>query len=90
MANAHIPTPNELYWDESCDRCGKRRGSHFAVGHGKDHQCWCPGADGKRDPNSLGWLKGRNIKPTTPVPPLKPLSIECPCGINRKDCEYHK
>lgn len=94
LGGAHNLKPyvssNQAYWDETCDRCGKRRGSHFAIGHGSSHQSWCPDADGKRDPNSLGWyVKYERVGRLTPTPIQLP-SLECPCGINRSECIYHK
>lgn len=75
-----------------CTACGFERGSHYPRGIPYAGQRLCPKmiASGGTMPNTIG--KIFTVKKSSPPAktPTKTFSRECPCGIFRADCSYHK
>jgi hypothetical protein len=77
VAKATYPSP---LFSSSCEVCGKSYG---------DHNVWsnaCPAAEiGKFAKTFFTPKLSAEAKKNS-----KPVSRECPCGIVRADCDYHK
>lgn len=72
----------DLFRDK-CRNCGEEAGNHHS------RSAACP------DHTNQDWSRThkfhlKDVHPTTTVTTQKPLSKECPCGISRQDCTYHK
>lgn len=56
----------------------------------KDYTCWdCGYYGGRHEPTCP--RKGY-LNPSAPKAPAAPapVRVECPCGIHREDCDYHR
>lgn len=93
-----LPTCDEVNWDYICEICGNDWGNNHSAHTGEcfaknglhgagtywKHPFFPPIADLKeldKQVKDLTWSYTKNNKP---------LSRECPCGIARVDCDYHK
>lgn len=59
----------------------------------KDYTCWdCGYYGGRHEPScpKKGYLMPSEPKSPTAAPAAAPGSTECPCGIHREDCDYHR
>lgn len=56
----------------------------------KDYTCWDCGYYGGR--HELTCPKKGYLMPSAPKAPAapEPVRVECPCGIHREDCDYHR
>jgi len=84
-----LPTIDRVNWKLICANCGKDWGHSHISGDGSCVDL--PGSFWKRSkasPNMNGDILPENTWKYTPS--FKPKSRECPCGIARVDCDYHK
>ena len=83
--------PNDWYhhipFSDLCDNCGEDCGGHHGVSACCQHGAHPPGSKWKAKSSAA---KRPDPFIGTPKPSAKkPLSPECPCGINRASCTYH-
>jgi hypothetical protein len=59
----------------------------------KDYTCWdCGYYGGRHEPTCprKGYLNPSAPKAPPPAAPARGADTECPCGIHREDCDYHR
>ena len=74
-----------IHFDDLCANCGRRCGSHAMIDAMCPHSTtssWAPKNGTTKQPDPF-------IKAPELIAAAKPLSKECPCGINRSQCTYH-
>jgi len=87
-----LPTIDRVNWKLICANCGKDWGHNHTSGTGV-----CMDVHGrfldttfKLATNPSKWLSCPTEIPWKYTESAKPKSRECPCGIARVDCDYHK
>jgi hypothetical protein len=73
--------------NKKCFHCGGTAGNH------ESYDGYCP--INPNQPPFGGWRHSKfielaDVELVVPQKNEKKLSKECPCGISRSDCEYHK
>lgn len=74
--------------DTLCTLCNRRKGNHYfgKAGTSAGNVLFCP----KQNSNGTYSRNTEGKMFSTEVQMEKKLSRECPCGIFRADCSYHK